>query len=264
MSEFSLRPRSLGASESAEGKTLAHFLLKLRNHIGALEDVSSVAGRNSVNILSGFHEAPVGSDASWSFFADMTDAKLSADRLADEFSKLPSVLEVKFRVTSSGFIADAFHFPVRLGTRPLVMFSVDSMISIFRHMKEMLGDKVAVVLIHQMGISAGEGIYRGFEIRFGKGASREALEEFLHSVRASGWGCETLKALNVENSNAVIEFTHSAECSSYSHEATPQSQFIRGTYSGFFSGFFGKHIDADEVRCVAKGDPACEFALNPR
>jgi predicted hydrocarbon binding protein len=68
----------------------------------------------------------------------------------------------------------------------------------------------------------------------------------------------------LDNSKAIVEFEQSAECSSYDRASTPHSQFIRGTYSGFFSGFFGKHVDADEVRCVAKGDVACEFVPNPR
>jgi len=264
MSDIPARPRSLIASENAKGRTLAHFALRLRNRTGILEAVSSLAARNNVNILSGFHEVPVGSDASWSFFADMTDSKLSADKLADEFSRLPIVLETKFRVKSIGFIADAFHFPVRLGARPLVMFSVDSMIKVFRHMKEMLGDKVADVMIHQMGISSGEGIYEGFESLFGKANGREEVEEFLHVVRAAGWGWETLKEFDVETSTTRIELAHNAECSSYGQVSIPQSQFVRGTYSAFFSSLFGKHVDAEEVRCVAKGDSVCEFLLKPR
>lgn len=262
MSDISVRPRSIIASESAPHRNLAHFVLKLRNQIGALEAVSGLAARKSVNILSGFHEAPVGSDASWSFFADMTDAKLSTNRLADEYSRMPMVLDVKFRESSTGFISDAFHFPIRLGNRPLIMLSVDSMAAIFRHIREMLGAGTAAnVIIHQMGIATGKEIYGGFESRFGKNAPREVLEEFLHFVRAAGWGWETLKELDVQGSTARVEFAHNAECSSYDRASTPQSQFVRGTYSGFFSGLFGRPVQAEEGRCIAKGDIFCEFVV---
>lgn len=241
-----------------------HFVLRLRNQTGVLKAVSAIAAERSVNILSGFHEAPVGSEASWSFFADITDAKLSADELAEEFSRLPVVLEVKSRVSSMGFLADSVHFPIRMGNRPLVMFSIDSMTALFRHLKDMFGAGTAAgVIIHQMGLSVGKEIYGGFESRFGKSVSRDVLEEYLHLVRAAGWGWETLKELDVETSSARVEFAHNAECLSYVQGLAPQSQFVRGIYSGFFSGLFGRHVNAEEVRCVAKGDTVCEFLLKP-
>lgn len=218
----------------------------------------------SVNILSGFHEAPIGLEASWSFFADITDAGLSADKLAEEFSRSPMVLEVKSRVTSTGFIADSVHFPIRLGTRPLVMLSIGSMAALFRHVKEMFGaGPAADIIIHQMGLSVGKEIYEGFESQFGKNVSREVLEEYLHIVRAAGWGWETLKELDTQASSARVEFAHNAECLSYQRASKPQSQFVRGTYAGFFSGLFDKRATAEEVRCVAKGDTVCEFVLKP-
>lgn len=263
MSDIYVRPRSVIAFEYAPNRTLAHFVLRLQNQIGVLEALAGLTARNKVNILSGFHEAR-GSDSSWSFFADMTDAKLSADKLSEEFSQYPSVLEVNFRVSSSGLIADTVHFPIRIGGRSIVSLSTDSMVSMFRHVKEILGAGAAAdVIIHQMGISVGKAISGAFESRFGKGASREVLEEYLHLVRATGWGCETLKELNVQSSTARIELAHNAECSSYEHASRPQSQYVRGIYGGFFSGLFGKSVNAEEVRCLAKGDPVCEFVLKP-
>jgi predicted hydrocarbon binding protein len=264
MSKLSARPRSLIASENVKGRSLAHFVLTLRNHVGVLQGVSSLTSKHQVNILSGYHEIPAGSDALWSFFADMTDADVSADQLSSEYAQLPSVLDVKFRASSFGFIADFFNFPVTLNTHPLLMVTVDSMMTVFRHMREMLGEKVACVVIHQMGVSSGEAIYRAFEARFGRQASREELEEFLHLVRCTGWGWETLTELHMETSTAKVTFAGSVECLFFSGSSQPQSQFVRGTYSGFFSGLFGKIVEADEVRCVAKGDSICEFLLKPR
>jgi len=256
-------PRSLIASEGSRSRTLAHLVLRLKNQNGILE-AASLVSRHHVTILSGFHESSADSGTLWSFFVDMTDADVSADKLAEEFSRQPFVLNASIRANSLGFIADSFHFPIRMGSRPVVMFSVDAMKNVFQHLKSMLGPKVADVMIHQMGVSSGEGIYRGFELQFGKEATREQLEEFLHLVRATGWGCETLAELDSEASTARIKFANSVECPTNSSNSRAQSQFIRGTYSAFFSGFFGKPVEAEEVHCVAKGDAVCEFLLKPR
>ena len=266
MSDSSIRPRSVIASEYASNKSLAHFVLRLRNRTGVLEAVSGVVARNKVNILSGFHETISESESMWSFFGDVTGANVSAAQLADELSRLSmSVLDVKFRVTSLGFIADAFHFPSCLGGRPLVMFTTSCMEAIFRHVREILGTgSAADVIIHQMGLSNGKEMYGAFESRFGKGAPQQVLVEYLHLIRAAGWGCETLTEFDVNRATVRIELDHCVECSIYESSKTPRSQFVRGTYSAFFSGFFGRPVDAEEVRCIACNDNVCEFLLKPQ
>jgi len=86
MSDSSIRPRSVIASEYASNKSLAHFVLRLRNRTGVLEAVSGVVARNKVNILSGFHETISESESMWSFFGDVTVANVSAAQLASYLS----------------------------------------------------------------------------------------------------------------------------------------------------------------------------------
>jgi len=262
--DVTIRELHLPVSEYAPNRILAHFLLTLRNQVGVIEELSSVLTRSKVNILSGFHVAPVGSDGTWSFFADITDARMSPDKLADELSKSPNVLAVKFRVSHTGFVADTFHFPPRL-VGPILIMSVASVKEMFSHLREIVGEgSVGDVLIHQLGIANGKGIWQAIESLFGKRPSIEALEEFLHLIRAAGWGVETLKELDYQTSTARIQLANSAECSFYSHSSKPQSQFVRGSYSAQFSGLFGKPVDVEEVHCSAMGESVCEFIVKPR
>lgn len=257
MSEF-----RLPVFEHARNKKLAHFVVVLRNQIGALEELSQVLSRSKVNILSGFHESPVGSEGSWSFFADLTDSALSPDKLANELSRSPNVLNVKFRTNDIGFIVDTFHFPPGL-VGPILVMSVASFREMIRHIREIVGDPVADVLIHQLGIANGKGIAQGIESVFGRRPSREELEEFLHLIRAAGWGVETLKEIDYEASTARIQVANCTECSFYPKSSKPQSQFVRGSYEASFRHLFGKSVDTDEVLCVAKGDAVCEFTVKP-
>jgi predicted hydrocarbon binding protein len=135
----------------------------------------------------------------------------------------------------------------------------------FRHVREIVGvGSVGDVLIHQLGIANGKGIAQNMESLFGKRPRREELEEYLHLIRAAGWGVETLKELDYEASTATIQLAHCTECSFYSQSSKPQSQFVRGSYSAQFSWLFDKPVDVEEVHCIAKGDSVCEFVVKPR
>jgi predicted hydrocarbon binding protein/predicted amino acid-binding ACT domain protein len=261
---FAVRPLHLPVFEQARDKTLAHFVITMRNQVGVLEELSQVLTRSKVNILSGIHEAPVGSDGKWSFFVDATNATSSPDELSKEFSRSPNVLDVKFRVSRIGFISDLFHFPPR-SVGPILVMSVASLREIFRHLREILGTgPVGDVLIHQLGIGNGKGIGQTIQSLFGKRPNREELEEYLHLIRTAGWGVETLKELDYENSAARIQLAQSTECGFYDNSSKPQSQFVRGTYEATFSALFEKPVNAEEVRCISKGDGVCEFVIKPR
>lgn len=34
--------------------------------------------------------------------------------------------------------------------------------------------------------------------------------------------------------------------------------------AGWFSAFFNRKVTAVEVKCIAKGDPYCQFRIKPR
>lgn len=217
-----------------------------------------------MNILSGFHVAPVGSDGTWSFFIDLTDATLPPDQLAKEFSRSPNVLDVKFRVSRMGFIADMFHFPPRF-VGPILVISAASLKEMFRHIREILGTgSVGDIVIHQLGIANGKGIGESIVSVFGKRPSRQELEEYFHLLRAAGWGVETLKEFDYETSTARVQVANCTECSFYIQASKPQSQFVRGSYEAQFSAVFEKPVDVEEVHCIAMGDTVCEFVVKPR
>jgi len=154
--------------QAGQNRLLAHFVVTIRNVIGATEQISGVLAKNRANILSGWQSAPIGSDSRWSFFVDMTDATLTPDKLCDELSHLSTVIDVKFRFSSGGFLADAFHFPPQLTqNRPVLIITVDSMAMIHNRLDSIIGGSTVDVLFHQMGIANGNGIWKGIESAFG-------------------------------------------------------------------------------------------------
>ena len=39
------------------------------------------------------------------------------------------------------------------------------------------------------------------------------------------------------------------------------SQWVRDLIAGFASKYFGKKVNVIEMKCIAKGDPYCEFTV---
>ncbi len=260
-----LAPGRFNSSEFGPGKNLAQFVLKLRNEPGILESLSAIATRNRVNVLSGSHTAPPNSDhASWSFFADMTNSKQSAEGLAKEFSSLPGTLDVRFK-TATTLIVDTFHFPLYAGGQQVMVLATRSLAAIFQRVKDLLGAGPATsVLLHQIGQATGKTNYEIMLSKLGRENLLGSTSEVAGLWSAAGWGRQRILDLDLEGMTARIEIQGNFECSSYGNGSeTPQSQFVRGCLDGYWSAFFGKRINVEETRCVAKGDAACEFLLTP-
>ncbi len=42
----------------------------------------------------------------------------------------------------------------------------------------------------------------------------------------------------------------------------PASNFVRGLLAGFFKKLLGKEVVVKETKCIALGDPYCQFEIN--
>ena len=88
---------------------------------------------------------------------------------------------------------------------------------------------------------------------------KELLVEVLKAYQASGWGRVELVRCDLHAANIVLRLYDSFECKVFRDIGRPASQFIRGHLSGLLSGLLGAEVRAIETKCIAKGDPYCEF-----
>lgn len=92
----------------------------------------------------------------------------------------------------------------------------------------------------------------------------EQLENLFSLYSACGWGILELRELNMEKATCTIRATENFECATFKGQVTePRSHFMRGHLSGVFAEVFGRDVLAKEVKCVAMGDPHCEFSVEP-
>ncbi len=84
----------------------------------------------------------------------------------------------------------------------------------------------------------------------------EAVQNFYAEL---GWG-----KFNIDDSNEnelVIRVENSFIARGYGNSKVEVCHFLRGYNAGLAEELKCRTIDAEEVRCVAKGDDCCEFVM---
>ena len=62
---------------------------------------------------------------------------------------------------------------------------------------------------------------------------------------------------------ATIRIYDSFECELGLESGGPYSHLIRGMLAGVLTVIFNRRMRAEERKCIASGDPYCEFTIKP-
>ncbi|MGC8836604.1 MAG: V4R domain-containing protein, partial [Infirmifilum sp.] len=75
-----------------------------------------------------------------------------------------------------------------------------------------------------------------------------------------GYGVPEVVMVDDNAHRAVVRVYDSFECELFKGADNVRSGFIRGFIAGFLAGHWNvKRVFAREVKCIARGDPYCEF-----
>lgn len=246
----------------APGRRMVEFVVSLKNVPSALSKASTVLGDLGINILSGFHSAlPTGMEGRWSFFADLTDTAKPED-VMEALKRVDVVTGVKFSYAQHpGLIVDELHFPLLVVDERAVVFSVDSIAVAFKHLREIAGEKVATVLLNQMGLESGEFEAKRVLEQF-KLEGKKAFEIILAERVAKGWGIPKIEEYDAEKRHAIVTVTDLMECLPLRGTVTePASHFFRGYLEGALGVLMKGRVTIKETECTAEGHARCRFAV---
>ncbi len=260
-------PKQVFASDFKPNVKLAQFSIEMRNAPGAMQQQAELVAKHGVNVLSGFHDAPVLAEkGTWSFFGDFTKADIEPEALAAELRSLRPVVKVRFASTKDGFITDTMNFPVLLGNERAIIVRASILLSIIDRITSIFGpeSKSAQVILHQVGEAGGQRVFESVKTMIGFDFIRKNVARTLNLFTALGWGILNVKAVDLDTKTAEIHIKEGFESADSGNTATaPQCHFIRGLLTGWFSQLFERKINATETQCVAKGDPFCIFRIQP-
>ncbi|RLE76924.1 MAG: hypothetical protein DRJ56_03425 [Thermoprotei archaeon] len=243
----------------AEGRDIVEFYFTVPNRPGQLRKALDVFARHGINILSvSAYALPEWERGVVFVFADFTGLGVNAEDVRRELEAVTgSDVHVK-EPPVRGFMMDEFAFPLYAfpGARSLIMLEKD-----FQEMVRGFYEKIeeaAAVLLYHLAYSGGRFLAEYLSEKLGL-RGRELLVEVLKVYQATGWGRVELVEYDPHAAKIVLRLYDSIECKALEGLGRPASQFIRGHLSGLLSGLLKTDVRAVETKCVAKGDPYCEF-----
>ncbi len=141
---------------------------------------------------------------------------------------------------------------------PAVIVSIETFVSLQKDAEKILGFDGASVLLYEAGKKAGLRWINRFSKEWGLKDNRfiEAVQNFYAEL---GWGKFSVEE-NSKNELAVrVENSFTAR--GYGKSEVGVCHFLRGYNAGLAEVLKGNEIDAEEVKCAAKGDDCCKFVM---
>lgn len=238
--------------------------LKLVNVPGVLSRVAGVLGKYNVNILSGVLYGPSDSKvAIWIFSADFTNSKAPPKVVLKEIEKLDIVLSCEYGTRRIGrMLFPPFFVELNLLDRGVIIQRKVWLHEVNRIILEEFGSGAEALFFH-IGFRAGYRIVDYWSKASGlKGEDLVTL--VLEVVKGLNWISDYEVELNLKKTKGVLRVWDLMDCLPFrDRENKPTSHYFRGIISGYISRVLGRRIVVLETKCIAKGDPYCEFKISP-
>jgi predicted hydrocarbon binding protein len=231
----------------------------LKNVPGALAGVAAALGKEKVNLIETESANIAGTDTSvWGFFAEAEDSKMDPRRIMGIIEGSPNVVKVEVTEGTDGVVVDKYHYPLifNAGEKAMILRRRD-LVDMFARIKNLFGSG-ANVIIYEMGLAAGESDAEQMTKVLGEDRLVRNLLDMVFLYSAQGWGVPEVVDLKLDPLEATIRIWDNFECSNTKSSA-PNSHYLRGHIVGLGAGIFGKKVMCEEQKCMAKGDPYCEF-----
>jgi len=131
--------------------------------------------------------------------------------------------------------------------------------SILDRVTAMVGEKVARIILHQIGQEIGRAAFNDSRNKILFGNLAEGLDQIL-SIR--GWG--RVMDLNRTDHGSTVTYVCAIKGCPLCYKrisTNPTCDITRGIVSGWLSSLFQKHAESTETACVSRGDASCVFQV---
>lgn len=132
--------------------------------------------------------------------------------------------------------------------------------TIYKRFEEIFGEGPAAFIMFEAGRVCGKrSVERLASVT--KATGRRMLVEVERLKKGEGWCSMDFSRFNLRTGKGVIIVKDSFEALGYGSSQRPVCQFLRGFLSSVVSYALKRDVVLMEAKCLAKGDPYCEFTL---
>ncbi|MCX8183507.1 MAG: hypothetical protein N3F08_03720 [Crenarchaeota archaeon] len=263
------KPIDLSRMISDPEQRIYFISLTLANKSGALASFLNILKKHEFNLVGILSESiSRKEEIEVSMFLE-TPSKMNLRELETlinkeiNIEKIDVVKKIRIFDHSGWFDEDSFHFPLKVGNYRAVIFPIPVLESLLIGLRDSLGKEIVQTIIWYQGREIGKNTLETYRKEYGI-EGMNAVEMLKKRALILGWARMEIIQLDEKVKKAVIRVFDNWECEMFKEKSTSQSHFIRGILSGFFSSLFREDVESEETKCIAKGDPCCEFILSVR
>ena len=245
-----------------EGRQLIGFDIVLANMPGTLRFVSSLTEKHGLNIVY-FEDCGISGETGRFFMAvDFTDKEVFPEDLLRELRKNKDyVVDADISPSLNDIIYPSKFCAKDLGGMRAILIALGNMRGTIQGIKKTLGDESGETVLYHLGYGVGEELYKVY-------AEPRGIKDFTKGIlllealtRGAGWA--DIIGHEGAGDKIIIKFERLWECEIQKGIVDkPASNYMRGILTGFFKALLGKDLVIKETKCIALGDPYCQFEIN--
>ena len=215
-------------------------------------------GKRGIRIISSTLSDTGRTGGKWNVFLDCEDYSITKEALAHMLENLPYLGGLRI-AGGSDLIVDDLYFPIvsTTGSRTMLI-SLEVLQRMLAAMGEQFGSG-GTVISYQEGVAMGAIAAAALQVTM-KGDVRRFITEAVKLYSANGIGQAQFVTTDFDSPHFVVRISRNIECEG-KHSKKPNSEWIRGHISGSASLVLGFPMVCTETKCIAMGDPYCEFDL---
>ena len=195
--------------------------------------------------------------------ADIKGGENTAKELVSKISSFNFTENINYSgPLFDGFVLDLWSFPPTLGEERALIFRKSFYEGFIKEGWRRLGEGWGSILYHA-GLYGGINVYdKYFDLTKNKQMLLRLLEEM---GRIVGFG--VFKIVSISENKIVLRIYDCFECQLLKDIGVKMSSFLKGVLVGWFSRYWNidpQKIVATERKCMARGDPYCEYIIEKR
>ena len=245
-----------------KGRNLVGFEIVLRNVPGAMSYTFSLTknyGLNGVYI----EECGISEESGRFFIAvDFTDKDIDPEALLAEFRGAKDYIVNADISPSLGDIIFPLKFCAKdIGGMRAILLGSGNMRGIILGIKESLGEDGGNTFLYHLGYGVGGELYKMYAEPMKIKDIRKGILLLEALARGAGWA--DIIGYELTGNKMIIRFDRLWECEIQKGRADkPASNYVRGILTGFFKALSDRDLVIKESKCIAVGDPYCQFEMN--
>lgn len=237
------------------------FSVELVDRPGSLAEVLAVFATYGVNIVNIYTTQSIYTDTSSTveanIAADLTGKNVSSEQLAKSINLLNSVKRVT--VVSKqlpNILVDELHFPLRVVGDRAVIYRDGAYGEMIHAIRRQLGTAGEALLYH-VGFNIGKGAWK--KIKEICGEKMHLLPKYIQYWNLVHSAARIIHIeIDFEKKDFLIRAESVYECEVGRGHGKPFSNIFRGSLAGILNEVLGVETVV-ETKCIAAGDPYCEF-----